>query len=45
MTQTPFPVMVGKGALHCGSGCMLGDVAAELLAFSLGDRPRIGTMA
>lgn len=33
MTQTPFPVMVGKGALHCGSGCMLGDVAAELLAF------------
>jgi len=33
MTQTPFPVMVGKGALHCGSGCMLGDVAAEWLAF------------
>ncbi len=33
MTQTPFPVMVGTGALHCGSGCMLGDVAAEWLAF------------
>ncbi len=33
MTGTPFPVMVGKGALHCGSGCMLGDVAAEWLAF------------
>ena len=33
MTQTPFTVMVGKGALHCGSGCMLGDVAAEWLAF------------
>jgi len=33
MTQTPFPVMVGKGALHCGSGCMLGDVVAEWLAF------------
>ena len=33
MTQTPFAVMVGKGALHCGSGCMLGDVAAEWLAF------------
>ncbi|ACB24530.1 MULTISPECIES: DUF4396 domain-containing protein [Methylobacterium] len=33
MTRTPFPVMVGKGALHCGSGCMLGDVAAEWLAF------------
>ncbi|BCM83782.1 DUF4396 domain-containing protein [Methylobacterium indicum] len=32
-TETPFPVMVGKGALHCGSGCMLGDVAAEWLAF------------
>ncbi|SFU35370.1 protein of unknown function [Methylobacterium sp. 174MFSha1.1] len=33
MTGTPFPAMVGKGALHCGSGCMLGDVAAEWLAF------------
>ncbi len=32
-TEAPFPVMVGKGALHCGSGCMLGDVAAEWLAF------------
>ncbi|KST59985.1 hypothetical protein AO398_03655 [Methylobacterium sp. GXS13] len=31
--QTPYPVMVGTGALHCGSGCMLGDVAAEGLAF------------
>lgn len=29
MTGTPFPMMVAKGALHCGSGCMLGDVAAE----------------
>lgn len=34
-TKTPYPVMVGKGALHCGSGCMLGDVAAEWLAFLL----------
>ena len=33
MTGTPFPMMVGKGALHCGAGCMLGDVAAEWLAF------------
>ncbi|MEE7462223.1 hypothetical protein MFUR16E_13470 [Methylobacterium fujisawaense] len=33
MTRTPFPVMVGTGALHGGSGCMLGDVAAEWLAF------------
>ena len=32
-TEPPFPVMVGKGALHCGSGCMLGDIAAEWLAF------------
>ena len=32
-TQTPFAVMVGKGALHCGSGCMIGDIAAEWLAF------------
>ena len=31
----PFPVMVGKGALHCGSGCMIGDVLAEWLAFSV----------
>ncbi len=33
-TKTPFPVMVGKGALHCGSGCMIGDVIAEWLAFA-----------
>ncbi|MHB2211474.1 DUF4396 domain-containing protein [Methylobacterium sp. CM6257] len=33
MTDTPFPAMVAKGALHCGSGWMLGDVAAEWLAF------------
>ncbi|UWU31721.1 DUF4396 domain-containing protein (plasmid) [Rhizobium sp. WSM1274] len=31
----PFPVMVAKGALHCGSGCMIGDVAAEWLAFAM----------
>jgi Domain of unknown function (DUF4396) len=30
---TPFPVMVAKGALHCGSGCTLGDIIAEWLAF------------
>ena len=29
----PFAVAVGKGALHCGAGCMLGDVLAEWLAF------------
>ena len=31
---TPFPVMVAKGALHCGSGCTLGDIIAEWLAFA-----------
>lgn len=30
---TPFPVMVGNGALHCGSGCTLGDLFAEWLVF------------
>lgn len=30
----PFPVMVGEGASHCGSGCTLGDIIAEWLAFS-----------
>lgn len=32
---TPFPVMVGKGATHCGSGCTLGDIFAEFLALSV----------
>lgn len=26
-------VSVGKGALHCGSGCTLGDIIAEWIAF------------
>ncbi len=29
----PYPVVVAKGALHCGAGCMIGDVIAEWLAF------------
>ncbi|MCB1885943.1 MAG: DUF4396 domain-containing protein [Geminicoccaceae bacterium] len=33
-TETPFPAMVGKGASHCGSGCTLGDICAEWLAFA-----------
>jgi len=33
-TETPFPVMVGKSTLHCGSGCTLGDICAEWLAFA-----------
>ncbi|AJY47276.1 DUF4396 domain-containing protein [Martelella endophytica] len=32
-TETPFSAMVGKGAAHCGSGCALGDLIAEWLAF------------
>jgi hypothetical protein len=32
-TDTPFPVMVAKGASHCGSGCCIGDICAEWLAF------------
>lgn len=39
-TLTPFPVMVGKGALHCGAGCTLGDICAEWLAFGF---PAIAT--
>jgi Domain of unknown function (DUF4396) len=31
----PFPVMVAKGALYCGSGCTLGDILAEWLAFAV----------
>lgn len=33
--QTPFPVVVANGALHCGSGCVLGDICAEWLVFAL----------
>jgi len=32
---TPFPVAVGIGAAHCGSGCTLGDIAAEWLAVAV----------
>ena len=32
---TPFPIMVANGALHCGSGCTLGDICAEWLAFGI----------
>ncbi|MGN6549826.1 MAG: DUF4396 domain-containing protein [Pararhizobium sp.] len=31
----PFPAMVGEGASHCGSGCTLGDICAEWLAFAV----------
>ena len=29
----PFAVVVAQGASHCGSGCTLGDICAEWLAF------------
>jgi hypothetical protein len=32
-SPTPFPIAVAQGASHCGSGCMLGDLIAEWLAF------------
>ena len=31
--QTPFPMSVASGALHCGSGCTLGDICADWLVF------------
>ena len=31
--SAPYPVLVANGALHCGSGCMLGDIVAEWLVF------------
>lgn len=33
-TLTPFWAMVGKGTTHCGSGCAIGDICAEWLAFA-----------
>ncbi|MGN6102551.1 MAG: DUF4396 domain-containing protein [Devosia sp.] len=31
----PFPAMVAEGASHCGSGCTVGDICAEWLAFGV----------
>lgn len=33
--ETPMPIAVATGALHCGSGCTLGDAIAETLAFAV----------
>jgi hypothetical protein len=33
--EQPFAVLVAKGATHCGSGCTLGDIAAELFTLAL----------
>ena len=35
MILTPFPIIVANGALHCGSGCAIGDIIAEWLAFTI----------
>ena len=32
--KTPFPIMVAKGAMHCGAGCTLGDIIAESLTLA-----------
>ncbi len=31
----PFFVLTGKGASHCGAGCTLGDIVAELLILAV----------
>ena len=31
----PLPVIVAKGTLHCGAGCMIGDAIAEWLAYAV----------
>jgi hypothetical protein len=31
----PFAIMVAEASSHCGSGCTLGDICAEWLAFAL----------
>src|SRR5690348_1010908 len=33
--KQPFPILVAKGATHCGSGCALGDIAAEWLVLAV----------
>jgi hypothetical protein len=33
--QKPFAAMVAEATSHCGSGCALGDLAAEWLAFAV----------
>jgi hypothetical protein len=33
-SETPFAIMVAKGASHCGAGCSIGDLCAEWLAYA-----------
>ncbi|HEY2727166.1 MAG TPA: DUF4396 domain-containing protein [Parafilimonas sp.] len=35
MPEKPFWQSVGIGALHCGSGCTLGDIIAEILLLNI----------
>ena len=32
--EPPFPVVVAKGATHCGAGCTLGDIVAEIVVLT-----------
>ncbi len=34
-SDKPFAASVGEAASHCGSGCTLGDICAEWLAFAI----------
>lgn len=34
-SNPPFPIIVAKGASHCGAGCTLGDIIAEWAAFAI----------
>src|SRR6202035_5212 len=33
--RQPFPISVGIAAAHCGSGCVIGDLIAEWLAYRM----------
>ncbi len=33
--RQPMPVLVAKGTTHCGSGCTLGDLIAEMVSLAL----------
>jgi hypothetical protein len=37
----PYPISVAKGTLHCGSGCALGDIVPEWLAFAFPAIPAV----
>lgn len=33
--KQPFSIQAAKGTTHCGSGCVLGDISAEVLSIAL----------